>query len=89
VRMWDVPGIPELRSSRTRPVRRAATASPRRVRAPWGTDGPHPDLNHHMPDDGDLVDVIPRIAPTAELQHELRVENPMRLYRGDPAPASP
>jgi 2-pyrone-4,6-dicarboxylate lactonase len=48
----------------------------------WGTDWPHPNLNHHMPDDGELVDVIPRIAPTAELQHKLLIENPMRLYWG-------
>ncbi len=48
----------------------------------WGTDWPHPNLNMvgHMPDDGTLVDIIPRIAPTAELQRKLLVDNPMRLY---------
>jgi 2-pyrone-4,6-dicarboxylate lactonase len=48
----------------------------------WGTDWPHPNLNMvgHMPDDGALVDLIPAIAPTPELQHKLLVENPMRLY---------
>jgi len=48
----------------------------------WGTDWPHPNLNMvgHMPDDGWLVDMIPRIAPTAELQRKLLVDNPMRLY---------
>jgi 2-pyrone-4,6-dicarboxylate lactonase len=51
----------------------------------WGTDWPHPNMTSHMPDDGALVDVIPRIAPTAELQHKLLVDNPMRLYwRADP-----
>ena len=35
------------------------------------------------PDDGHLVDMIPRIAPTVELQHKLLVENPNRLYWGD------
>ncbi|HEY4352102.1 MAG TPA: amidohydrolase family protein, partial [Paraburkholderia sp.] len=34
----------------------------------WGTDWPHPNLTRHMPDDGLLVDFIPHIAPTAELQ---------------------
>jgi 2-pyrone-4,6-dicarboxylate lactonase len=34
----------------------------------WGTDWPHPNLKDHMPDDGLLVDFIPHIAPTAELQ---------------------
>jgi 2-pyrone-4,6-dicarboxylate lactonase len=33
-----------------------------------------------MPDDGLLVDFIPRIAVTPELQHGLLVDNPMRLY---------
>ena len=46
----------------------------------WGTDWPHPNLKDHMPDDGLLVDFIPDIAPTRELQHKLLVDNPMRLY---------
>ena len=46
----------------------------------WGTDWPHPNMKSHTPDDGQLVDVIPRIAPTAELQQKLLVDNPMRLY---------
>jgi 2-pyrone-4,6-dicarboxylate lactonase len=46
----------------------------------WGTDWPHPNMEHRIPDDGALVDVIPGIAPTAELQHKLLVANPMRLY---------
>ncbi|WP_312315708.1 amidohydrolase family protein [Stenotrophomonas sp.] len=46
----------------------------------WGTDWPHPNLKSHMPDDGQLVDVIPKIAVTAALQRRLLVDNPMRLY---------
>ncbi|SFU93271.1 amidohydrolase family protein [Pseudoduganella namucuonensis] len=46
----------------------------------WGTDWPHPNLTDHMPDDGLLVDFIPHIAPTPELQRKLLVDNPMRLY---------
>jgi 2-pyrone-4,6-dicarboxylate lactonase len=46
----------------------------------WGTDWPHPNLKDHMPDDGLLVDFIPQIAVTPELQHKLLVTNPMRLY---------
>ncbi|MGH6981187.1 MAG: amidohydrolase family protein [Stellaceae bacterium] len=46
----------------------------------WGTDWPHPNMTTHMPDDGVLVDMIPRIAPTAALQQALLVDNPMRLY---------
>lgn len=46
----------------------------------WGTDWPHPNLKSHMPDDGELVDFIPKIARTPEQQHKLLVDNPMRLY---------
>ena len=46
----------------------------------WGTDWPHPNLKDHMPDDGLLVDFIPHIAPTPQLQQQLLVTNPMRLY---------
>ena len=46
----------------------------------WGTDWPHPNMKSHMPDDGKLVDLIPRIAPTRALQQALLVDNPMRLY---------
>jgi len=49
----------------------------------WGTDWPHPNMKNHMPDDGQLVDVIPHIAVTEELQHKLLVANPMRLYWSD------
>jgi 2-pyrone-4,6-dicarboxylate lactonase len=48
----------------------------------WGTDWPHPNLKNHMPDDGLLVDYIPHIAPTKELQQKLLVDNPTRLYWG-------
>ncbi|MAD94151.1 MAG: 2-pyrone-4,6-dicarboxylate hydrolase [Rhodobacteraceae bacterium] len=46
----------------------------------WGTDWPHPNMKSHMPDDGALVDYIPRIARSFESQQKLLVTNPMRLY---------
>ena len=46
----------------------------------WGTDWPHPNMRSHMPDDGKLVDFIPKIARTTKLQKKLLVDNPMRLY---------
>jgi len=49
----------------------------------WGTDWPHPNMEHRIPDDGQLVDVIPRIAPTAELQRKLLIDNPNLLYWAD------
>jgi 2-pyrone-4,6-dicarboxylate lactonase len=46
----------------------------------WGTDWPHPNMDTEIPDDGALIDMIPRIAPSAALQQALLVDNPMRLY---------
>jgi 2-pyrone-4,6-dicarboxylate lactonase len=46
----------------------------------WGTDWPHPNMPVEAPDDGVLVDVIPKIAVSADLQSKLLVDNPMRLY---------
>ena len=59
-------------------ARRLVETFPGRVL--WGTDWPHPNLKDHMPDDGLLVDFIPHIAPTPELQKKLLVDNPSRLY---------
>jgi 2-pyrone-4,6-dicarboxylate lactonase len=59
-------------------ARRLVETFPERVL--WGTDWPHPNMKSHMPDDGKLVDYIPRIAATPELQRKLLVDNPMRLY---------
>jgi 2-pyrone-4,6-dicarboxylate lactonase len=59
-------------------ARRIVETFPDRVL--WGTDWPHPNMKSHMPDEGDLVDFIPKIAPSAELQRRLLVDNPMRLY---------
>ncbi len=49
----------------------------------WGTDWPHPNMKTHLPDDGHLVDLLPCIAPTAQLQRKLLVDNPLRLYWKD------
>ena len=46
----------------------------------WGTDWPHPNLKGFMPDDGKIVDFVPRIARSSEQQHKLLVANPARLY---------
>lgn len=59
-------------------ARRIVETFPDRVL--WGTDWPHPNLKSHMPDDGELVNLLPHIAPTAGLQRKLLVDNPMRLY---------
>jgi predicted TIM-barrel fold metal-dependent hydrolase len=45
----------------------------------WGTDWPHPNVKV-MPNDGDLVDLIPLFAPEPELQRKILVDNPARLF---------
>jgi len=52
----------------------------------WGTDWPHPNMKSHMPDDGKLVDFIPRIAESPQLRQKLLVDNPMRLYWPEESP---
>lgn len=59
-------------------ARRVVSEFPDRVL--WGTDWPHPNMKSHMPDDGQLVDLIPEIAATMELREKLLVTNPMQLY---------
>jgi 2-pyrone-4,6-dicarboxylate lactonase len=59
-------------------VRPVVEAYPDRVL--WGTDWPHPNMEANIPNDGALVDLLPRLAVTTELQRKLLVDNPMRLY---------
>ena len=46
----------------------------------WGTDWPHPNVKV-MPNDGDLVDLIPLCTQDPVKQRKLLVDNPARLYR--------
>jgi 2-pyrone-4,6-dicarboxylate lactonase len=47
----------------------------------WGTDFPHPNITRWMPNDGDLLDLVPLFAPDPALQRKILVDNPERLYR--------
>lgn len=47
----------------------------------WGTDWPHPNISKHMPNDGDLVDLIPLMMPDPAMQKRILVDNPHRLYQ--------
>ena len=49
----------------------------------WGTDWPHPALNDHMPNDGDLLDALDDFAPDTDLKRAILVDNPARLYGFD------
>ncbi|HEV2430752.1 MAG TPA: amidohydrolase family protein [Burkholderiales bacterium] len=52
-------------------------AAPDRVL--WGTDWPHPNVKW-MPDDAELVNLFPLMAPGKDLQYKILVDNPTRLY---------
>ncbi len=45
----------------------------------WGTDWPHPNVRH-MPDDGDLIDLLADHAPDEATRNMILVDNPTRLY---------
>jgi predicted TIM-barrel fold metal-dependent hydrolase len=49
----------------------------------WGTDWPHPNSLGHMPDDGELVDLIADWAPDPALRQRILVDNPAILYGFD------
>lgn len=53
------------------------------TRCVWGTDWPHPNSTGHMPDDGELVDLIADWAPDAALRQRVLVDNPATLYGFD------
>ncbi|MEA2838976.1 MAG: 2-pyrone-4,6-dicarboxylate lactonase [Methylobacteriaceae bacterium] len=48
----------------------------------WGTDWPHPNVKV-MPNDGDLVDLVPLFAPAEDIQRKVLLENPARLFGFD------
>lgn len=58
-------------------ARALVEAAPRRVL--WGSDWPHPNVRH-MPDDGDLVDLLAAVAPSEKMRQLILVENPTQLY---------
>lgn len=45
----------------------------------WGTDWPHPNVRH-IPDDGDLVDLLVDFSPDEKVRNRILVDNPTDLY---------
>jgi 2-pyrone-4,6-dicarboxylate lactonase len=45
----------------------------------WGTDWPHPNVRR-MPNDGDLVDLIPQIAENETTRRRMLVDNPAEFF---------
>lgn len=58
-------------------------------RCVWGTDWPHPNSTGHMPDDGELVDLIADWAPEPGLRQRILVDNPAALYGFDRTTRAP
>ncbi|AOR81327.1 4-sulfomuconolactone hydrolase [Novosphingobium resinovorum] len=48
----------------------------------WGSDWPHSGYfdPKHIPNDGDLLNLLARFAPDAELRRKILVDNPQRLF---------
>lgn len=46
----------------------------------WASDWPHTELWSDMPDDADLIDLIPAWLPNEELRRMVLVDNPSNLY---------
>ena len=53
-------------------------AAPDRVL--WGTDWPHPNIDGLMPNDGDLMNLLPLYAQDKDVLNRILVDNPARLY---------
>lgn len=59
-------------------ARRLIETAPLRVL--WGTDWPHPNVPY-MPNDGDLIDLVPLYAPEEQHRQCMLVDNPARFFR--------
>jgi 2-pyrone-4,6-dicarboxylate lactonase len=90
---WVKLSGPERVSSGAKPfhdavpfARALIAAAPDRVL--WGSDFPHPNVRV-MPNDGELVDLVPLVCPDETARHRLLVDNPARLYWADRRVAQP
>lgn len=59
-------------------ARAVVEAAPDRIL--WGSDWPHVMVHGHMPDDGDLLDLLADWVPDPDLRRAVLVDNPARLY---------
>jgi len=65
-------------------IHRVVAARPDRMI--WGSNWPHPIHTGPMPNDGDLVDLIPLWVPDAAERQRMLVDNPQALYGFEPLP---
>lgn len=47
----------------------------------WGSDWPHPHIPGPVPNDGDLIDLLPQWTPDTTTQKQILSDNPAVLYR--------
>jgi 2-pyrone-4,6-dicarboxylate lactonase len=59
-------------------ARTCIAAAPGRVLR--GTDWPHPNIDGHMPNDGELMNLPALYAPDEAVRNRILVDNPARLY---------
>ncbi|WP_063799716.1 amidohydrolase family protein [Bradyrhizobium jicamae] len=58
----------------------ASVVAHRPDRVIWGSNWPHPICPVPMPNDGDIVDLIPLWLPDVHMQRQVLVDNPAALY---------
>jgi predicted TIM-barrel fold metal-dependent hydrolase len=46
----------------------------------WGSDWPHPQMHQHMPDDGELIDLLLESVPDTATRNRILADNPAKLY---------
>ena len=87
-RCWVKLSAPMRMSARDYPyadvtplVHALVAAAPERM--VWASDWPHTTLTCAMPNDGDLVDLLPEWIPDAATRQKILVDNPARLYGFD------
>jgi len=53
----------------------------------WGTDWPHGNIfkPNSIPNDGDLIDILPKLVPDPAVLKKILVDNPARLFGFPPA----
>jgi predicted TIM-barrel fold metal-dependent hydrolase len=59
-------------------ARLVAERAPERIL--WGNDWPHPNIKNVMPNDGELVDLIPEIATSEATRQKMLVSNPEEFF---------